>query len=67
MTSFTVVNAPDTGLAAAPTGTAGAGEGSGSGTGSPSLQTGAASATRGVLREVVLVMGGAVAVAMALQ
>ncbi|KAL9108495.1 MAG: hypothetical protein Q9227_006710 [Pyrenula ochraceoflavens] len=68
MTSFTVVNAPDTNPAAAPTGSAGAGSGSGgSGSGNPSLQTGAASATREVLREVVLVMGGAVAVAMALQ
>lgn len=64
-TSFTVVNAPDTGPAAAPTGDAGVG-GSGNGSGNPSLQTGSATAGRGYGKEVALIFGGAVAVAMAM-
>lgn len=64
-TSFTIVNAPDTGPAAAPTGNAGA-NGNGNGSGSPSLQTGSATAGKGYGKEVVLIFGGAMAVAMAL-
>jgi len=62
-TSVTIVNAPVTGTIGPPTGTAGAGA---SGTGNPSLQSGAATPSRGHLKELALMMGGAAAVAMAL-
>ncbi|KAL9617662.1 MAG: hypothetical protein Q9160_007579 [Pyrenula sp. 1 TL-2023] len=65
LTSVTVVNAPDSGPAAAPTGDVGSG-GSGSGSGGPSLQTGSATANKGYGKEVALVLGGAMVVAMAL-
>jgi hypothetical protein len=61
-TSVVVVNAPVTGSVAT-AGTAGAAQSTGAGAG---LQSGAASASQGHLKEIVLMLGGAAVVAMAL-
>ena len=62
-TSVVVVNAPVTGSVGTAAGTAGAAQTTGASAG---LQSGAASASRGHLKEVALMLGGAAAVAMAL-
>ena len=66
-TSVTVINAPVTGsVIPAPTGSAGSSPSATTSGGNPGLQSGAASATKGHLKEVALMMGGAAVVAMAL-
>jgi len=62
-TSVVVVNAPVTGSVETAPGTAGAAQTTGGGAG---LQSGAACASQGLLKEMVLMLGGAAVVAMAL-
>jgi len=62
-TSVTVVNAPITGSVETAPGTAGAAQTTGGGAG---LQSGAACTSRGHLKEIALMLGGAAVVAMAL-
>lgn len=62
-TSVVVVNAPITGSVETAAGTAGAAQTTGAGAG---LQSGAARASQGYLKELALVLGGAAVVGMAL-
>jgi hypothetical protein len=62
-TSVVVVNAPITGSVETATGTAGAAQATSASAG---LQSGAGSASRGHLKEVALMLGGAAVIAMAL-